>query len=94
MKVAFELEFPDEQAADAFRWLQNLPTGWAARWKQRKSKKAIVAPERSSQPKLSEADQNRLLNEFAGSWQSDEDGTELARQIRESRHFRDRDVEL
>ncbi|WP_201984058.1 hypothetical protein [Hymenobacter rubidus] len=39
MKVTFELEFPDEQAADAFRWLQNLPAGWAARWKQRKTKK-------------------------------------------------------
>ncbi len=94
MKVAFELEFPDEQAADAFRWLQNLPAGWAARWKQRKSKQNIIAPESGNQPKLSEADQNRLLDEFTGSWQSDEDGTELARQIRESRYFRDRDVEL
>ena len=93
MKVAFELEFPDEQAADAFRWLQNLPTGWAARWKQRKTKKH-VATGQDSQPKLSDADQNRLLDEFAGSWQSAEDGTELARQIRESRYFRDRDVGL
>ena len=93
MKVAFELEFPDEQAADAFRWLQNLPTGWAARWKQRKTKKPVVNG-RDSQARLSETDQNRLLDEFAGSWQSDEDGTELARQIRESRYFRDRDVEL
>ena len=36
----------------------------------------------------------QLLEEFAGSWQSDEDGTELARQIQESRYFRDRDVAL
>lgn len=42
----------------------------------------------------SATDRARLLEEFAGSWQSDEDGTELARQIRESRYFRDRDVEL
>ena len=93
MKVAFELEFPDEQAADAFRWLQNLPAGWAARWKQRKTKKP-VATGQDNRTKLSEADQNRLLDEFAGSWQSAENGTELARQIRESRYFRDRDVEL
>ena len=93
MTVAFELEFPDEQAADAFRWLQNLPVGWAARWKQRKTKKHINTNQ-DNQPKLPNADQNRLIDEFAGSWQSDEDGTEIARQIRESRHFRDRDVEL
>jgi hypothetical protein len=93
MKVAFELEFPDEQAADAFLWLQNLPAGWAARWKQRKTKKRVNVSQ-DNQPKLSDADQNRLLDEFAGSWQSDEGGTELARQIRESRYFRDRDVEL
>ena len=91
MKVALELEFPDEQAADAFRWLQNLPAGWAARWKQRNTRKRAVNPD--FQP-LSEAEQQRLLNEFAGSWQSDENGTELARQIQEGRHFRDRDVEL
>ncbi len=93
MKVAFELEFPDEQAADAFRWLQNLPAGWAARWKHLKTKKQVAASQ-VAQSDLSEAEQNRLLDEFAGSWQSAEDGTELARQIRESRYFRDRDVEL
>ncbi len=93
MKVAFELEFPDEQAADAFRWLQNLPVGWVARWKQRKPKQAVAINPGNHLP-LSTADQHRLIDEFAGSWQSDEDGTELARQIRESRYFRDRDVEL
>lgn len=93
MKIAFELEFPDEQAADAFRWLQNLPAGWAARWKQGKAKKQVTNNP-ADQPKRSEVEQHQLLNEFAGSWQSDEDGTELAHQIRESRYFRDRDVEL
>ena len=93
MKVAFELEFPDEQAADVFRWLQNLPVGWAARWKQRRTKK-YVNTNLDNQPKLSTADQNRLIDEFAGSWQSDEAGTELVHQLRESRYFRDRDVEL
>lgn len=42
----------------------------------------------------SAAERTRLVEEFAGSWQSDEDGTELARQLREARYFRDRDVEL
>jgi homospermidine synthase len=42
----------------------------------------------------SDTEQARLLDEFAGSWQSEENGTELARQIREARYFRDRDVEL
>ncbi len=93
MKVAFELEFPDEQAADAFRWLQNLPAGWAARFKQRKTKQN-GAPNPGNQPTRSAVELAKLADEFAGSWQSDEDGTELARQIRESRHFRDRDVDL
>lgn len=44
--------------------------------------------------KTSDTERARLLDEFAGSWQSDEDGTELARQIREARYFRDRDVTL
>jgi hypothetical protein len=48
----------------------------------------------TSSTKTSDAEQARLLDEFAGSWQSDEDGTELARQIREARYFRDREVEL
>ena len=43
---------------------------------------------------ISAAEQARLVEEFAGSWQSEEDGTELARQLREARYFRDRDVEL
>ena len=93
MKVAFELGFPDEQAADAFRWLQNLPVGWAAQWEQRKTQKT-VAIHSGNQPMLSAAEQQRLVEEFAGSWQSDENGTELARQIQESRYFRDRDVDL
>lgn len=57
---------------------------------QRLGVKATTTPS----PKPSNAEQARLLDEFAGSWQSEEDGTELARQIREARYFRDRDVEL
>ena len=43
---------------------------------------------------ISAAERSRLMEEFAGSWQSEEDGTELARQLREARYFRDRDVDL
>ena len=57
---------------------------------QRLGVKATTTPS----PKPSNVEQARLLEEFAGSWQSEEDGTELARQIREGRYFRDRDVEL
>nr|GFC77396.1 hypothetical protein [Tanacetum cinerariifolium] len=57
---------------------------------QRLGVKATATPS----AKASNAEQARLVDEFAGSWQSDEDGTELARQIREARYFRDRDVEL
>jgi hypothetical protein len=35
----------------------------------------------------------RFLN-LAGSWQSDESGDEINQMLRDSRHFRDRDVEL
>jgi hypothetical protein len=57
---------------------------------QRLGVKATTTPS----AKASDAEQTRLVDEFAGSWQSEENGTELARQIQEGRYFRDRDVEL
>lgn len=57
---------------------------------QRLGVKATTTPS----AKASDAEQTRLVAEFAGSWQSEENGTELARQIQEGRYFRDRDVEL
>ncbi|MEJ7663966.1 MAG: hypothetical protein WKG07_32765 [Hymenobacter sp.] len=57
---------------------------------QRLGVKATTAPSANT----SDAERARLLDEFIGSWQSDEDGTELACQIREARYFCDRDVEL
>ena len=59
---------------------------------QRLGVKATTTP--TSIIGASATDQKQLLEEFAGSWQSDENGTELARQIQESRYFRDRDVDL
>jgi len=93
MKIAFELEFPDEQAADAFRWLQNLPAGWAARWKQRRIKPP-VASSPASQPSLSETEQNQLLHEVFGSWKSEESGDEMVRRIYADRRDQPREVNL
>jgi hypothetical protein len=55
---------------------------------QRLGVKATTTPS----AKTSDPEQTRLIDEFAGSWQSEENGTELARQIQEYRYFRD--VEL
>jgi hypothetical protein len=57
---------------------------------QRLGVKATTTPS----AKASDTEQTQLVDEFAGSWQSEENGTELARQIQEGRYFRDRDVEL
>lgn len=93
MRVAFELEFPDEQAADAFHWLQNLPAGWAARWKQHKTKKRAAANS-NNQSELSETEQKELLYKVFGGWQSDVSGEEMVRQIYEDRRDAPREVNL
>ena len=82
MKVLLELEFSDEEAADFFRWLQELPAGLTARWRQLGAEKPATS--RDDLPELSEAGQNRVVLASTGSWQSAENGVELARQIRES----------
>ncbi|WP_210516843.1 hypothetical protein [Hymenobacter terricola] len=43
---------------------------------------------------ISEEERRRRFLAFAGSWQSDESGDEINKMLMESRHFRDRDVEL
>ena len=43
---------------------------------------------------VSEEERRRRFLELAGSWQSDESGDEINKMLMESRHFRDRDVEL
>lgn len=60
---------------------------------QRLGVKATTTPI-GSEPIISPEERARRFEAFAGSWQSDEDGTELTRQIQEARHFRDREVEL
>ncbi|OON69766.1 hypothetical protein [Hymenobacter sp. CRA2] len=83
MKLALELEFPDDQAANVLRLLQSLP-----------ETTATVIPHPATTTALSAAEQQRLMHELFGAWQSEETGEELAKQLREARHFRDREIEL
>ena len=90
MKLALELEFPDAQAANVLRLLQSVPDVTARILPHPASASAAT----STETELSSAERARLFEEFAGSWQSEEDGTELARQLQEARYFRDREVNL
>ena len=58
---------------------------------QRLGVKATTAPPTAA---VSSEKRRRLLLAFAGSWQSDESGDEINQMLRDSRHFRDRDVDL
>jgi hypothetical protein len=89
MKLALELEFPDEQAANVLRLLQSMPDVTA----RILTNSASVEAEGAA-AELSATEQQRLVHELFGSWQSDENGEELARQIQEARHSRNREVEL
>ncbi|GAA3951903.1 hypothetical protein [Hymenobacter algoricola] len=88
MKLALELEFPDDQAANVLRLLQNTPNVTAR-----------VIPHPASTvpgavPVTSEAELEKLFQQLAGSWQSDENGDELNRWLREDRQDQPRDIEL
>ncbi|MCI1189408.1 hypothetical protein MON38_18445 [Hymenobacter sp. DH14] len=43
---------------------------------------------------ISEEERRQRFLALAGSWQSDESGDEINKMLMESRHFRDRDIEL
>ena len=58
---------------------------------QRLGVKATATPSFTA---VSEEERRRRFLELAGSWQSDESGDEINKMLMESRHFRDRDVEL
>ena len=96
MKLAVELEFPEEQAALALEWLQSLPTGIAARLrgkgKKLAEKPAIGAAEAAVT--LSVAEEQQLLHELFGAWKSDVSGDEMNRAIDEARQTGHREVEL
>ena len=58
---------------------------------QRLGVKATTTP---SVTAISEEERRRRFLALAGSWQSDESGDEINKMLIDSRHFRDRDVEL
>ncbi len=78
------------------RQLQGLPemtirflsTEAMERWR------AGVGSRHTKRNRLSEQEQNALLDQVFGSWQSDETGEELVRQIYEARQDQPRDVNL
>ena len=96
MKLAVELEFPEEQAALALEWLQSLPTGIAARLRG-KGKKGTVKSAigaAGADATLSVAEEQQLLHELFGAWKSDVSGDEMNRAIEETRQTGHREVEL
>ena len=91
MKLAVELEFPDEQAGAAIQWLQSLPADFVARFQSREQREPIA---NTTTEVLSEAEQHRLLHEVFGSWKSEESGEEMVRRIYADRQDQPREVEL
>lgn len=96
MKLAVELEFPEEQAALALEWLQSLPTGIAARLRGKGKK--LAEKQTAGAPKadttLSAAEEQQLLHELFGAWKSDVSGDEMNRAIDEAQQTGHREVEL
>lgn len=96
MKIALELEFPDEQAASVMRQLQGLPE-MTIRFLRldAATRLSLNATQHSAgNSRLSEQQQNELLDQVFGSWQSDETGEELVRQIYQARQDKPRDITL
>ena len=96
MKVALELEFPDEHAASVIRQLQDLPEMTI-----RFLKTDILAQQSASTGQhlagkvpLSEQEQNELLDKVFGSWQQEEGEEDLMSQIYGSRRDAPREVNL
>ena len=93
MKIALELEFPDEQAAAFMQRLQSLP-GLTARFLPLRPEVQVSAVVSESSGELTEAEQKALLYKVFGSWQSDVSGDEMVRQIYADRRDEPREVNL
>ncbi|RZK31017.1 MAG: hypothetical protein EOO63_05240 [Hymenobacter sp.] len=91
MRVAVELEFPDDRAAAAFQWLQSLPADVVAYFAHRSPREL---PSQPATEELSEAEQQRLLHELFGAWKDGVSGEEMVREIYEARDSGHREVEL
>lgn len=86
MKLALELEFPDDQAARVLRLLQSVPDVTAR-----------ILPHPASvgmESELSPAEQSRLLHEVFGSWKSEESGEDMVRRLYADRQDHPREVNL
>jgi hypothetical protein len=83
MRVALELEFPDEHAASVMRQLQSLPE-MTIRFLKTDAHYLANEPLSSKVP-LSEQEQHALLDQVFGSWQQEEGEEGLLSQIYGSR---------
>ena len=92
MRVALELEFPDEQAASVMRQLQSLPEMTIRFLKT--DAQARATDSLSSKEPLSEQEQHALLDQVFGSWQQEEGEEDLLSQIYGSRRDAPREVNL
>jgi hypothetical protein len=92
MRVALELEFPDEHAASVMRQLQSLPE-MTIRFLKTDAQARTTDP-LSSQETLSEQEQHALLDQVFGSWQQEEGEEDLLSQIYSARRNASREVTL
>jgi hypothetical protein len=79
MRVALELEFPDEQAASVIQLLQAL-LGLTIRFlqvDQYRTQRTLQAVDK----KLTAAEEEALLHEVFGSWKLEESGEEMVQRI-------------
>ena len=93
MKIALELEFPDEQAAAFMQRLQSLP-GLTARFLRLRPETPVAPTVTETTDELTEAEQKALLYKVFGGWQSDVSGEEMVRQIYADRRDVPREVNL
>lgn len=90
MKVALELEFPDEQAASVMRQLQSLPKMTIRFLETDMQHEARIGDKMP----LSEQEQHALLDQVFGSWQQEEGEEDLLSQIYGARRDTPREVNL
>ena len=96
MRVAIELEFPDEQAASVMRKLQDLPE-MTIRFLKTDAlmlRSPLAVQHFIGKAPLSEQEQSQLLDKVFGSWQQEEGEEDLMSQIYGSRRDAPREVNL
>ena len=93
MRVALELEFPEDKAALFVRLLQSLPPGLTAHFVRPKPSPSTDAAEPEA-TELTAAEEKQLLHDLFGAWKSDVGGEEMVRQIYEARQTNHREVDV